>query len=77
MKSYKGIVQIRCDKKKGGCLRNLGNDVQPGCMDCPESRTIILDLEGNSIFEYVSPEERTGERTKKVLTQRRKGAKTD
>jgi len=49
---YKGIVQISCTKKKG-CLRNLKkNDVQPGCMDCPEAITQILDLEGTVIFEY-------------------------
>jgi len=59
---YKGIIQITC-KKKSGCLRNLKkNDVQPGCMDCPEAVTRILDLDGKVIFEYRSPEIKTGKR---------------
>ena len=61
MTPYKGIVQISCTKKKGpstgsgpkGCPRNLKvTDVQPGCMDCPEALTRILDLDGKVIFEY-------------------------
>jgi len=52
MITYKGILQISCTKKKG-CLRNLKkDDVQPGCMDCPEAITRILDLEGKVIYEY-------------------------
>jgi len=62
MTPYKGIIQISCTKKKG-CLRNLKkNDVQPGCMDCPAAITRILDLDGNMIYEYRSPEIRKGKR---------------
>ena len=54
MTPYRGIIQITCKKKSGsGCLRNLKkNDVQPGCMDCPEALTQILDLDGKVIYEY-------------------------
>ena len=54
MTPYKGIIQIICKKKKG-CLKNLKvTDVQPGCMDCPEAVTRILDLDGKVIYEYPS-----------------------
>ena len=59
---YKGIMQISCTRKKG-CLRNLKKaDVQPGCMDCPEAVTEILDLDGGVVFEYRSPAVKTGRR---------------
>lgn len=64
MTPYRGIINIIC-KKKSGCLRNLGKDVQPGCMDCPEAVTQILDLDDKVIFEYKSPEVKTGKRVKK------------
>jgi hypothetical protein len=63
MKAYKGVIRISC-KKKTGCLRNLHQDVQPGCMDCPEALTEILDLEGKVIYEYVSPALKTGKKKK-------------
>ena len=63
MTPYKGIIRIACTRKSG-CLRNLQKDVQPGCMDCPEARTEILDLDGKVLFTYRSPEERTGKRKK-------------
>lgn len=63
MKPYKGIVEIVC-LKKSGCLRNLGKDVQPGCMDCPEAVTRVKGLEGETLFEYKSPAEKTGRRRK-------------
>jgi len=76
MTPYRGIIQITCKKKSGpsasssgprGCLRpdRIGkktNNVQPGCMDCPEAVTRILDLDGKVIFEYRSPEIKTGKR---------------
>jgi len=62
MTAYRGIINIVCIRKKGGCLRNLGEDVQPGCMDCPESLTQILDLDDKLIYEYRSPEVKTGKR---------------
>ena len=62
MTPYKGIIRITCLKKKGGCLRNLGEDVQPGCMDCPAAITEILDLEEKAIYEYRSPALKTGKR---------------
>jgi len=65
MEAYKGIIRISC-KRKSGCLRSLHQDVQPGCMDCPEALNEILDLEGNVIYEYVSPVEKTGKRNKKT-----------
>jgi len=34
-------------------------------MDCPAALTQILDLDDKVIFEYRSPEIRTGERVKK------------
>ena len=62
MTPYRGIIQISCTRKKG-CLRNLKkNNVQSGCMDCPEAITRILDLDGKVIFEYKSPEVKTGKR---------------
>ena len=64
MNPYKGIIQISCTKKKG-CLRNLKvSDVQPGCMDCPEAITRILDLDDTVIYEYRSPAVKTGTRLK-------------
>ena len=71
MKPYKGQVEIACKREKGGCLKNLHKDVAPGCMDCPESVTRILDLSGEVLFEYHSPEEKTGTSgrlIKKVIT---------
>jgi len=65
MTAYRGIINIICTRKKGGCLRNLGSDVQPGCMDCPEALTQVLDLDDKVIYEYRSPEQRTGKRKKK------------
>ena len=62
MTPYRGIIRITCTRKKGGCLRNLKEDVQPGCMDCPEALTQILDLDDKVIYEYRSPEIRTGKR---------------
>ena len=62
MAPYKGIIRISCTRKKGGCLRNLGEDVQPGCMDCPAAVTEILNLEDKVIYEYRSPEIKTGKR---------------
>jgi hypothetical protein len=62
MTPYRGIIQITC-KRKSGCLKNLKvSDVQPGCMDCPEAISQILDLEGKVIYEYKSPEVKTGKR---------------
>jgi len=62
MTPYKGIIRITCTRKSG-CLRNLKvKDVQPGCMDCPAAKTEILDLDGKVIFEYRSPEAKTGKR---------------
>lgn len=65
MKPYKGIIRIECRLKKGGCLRNLNKNVQPGCMDCPEAETQILDLEDKPIYKYHSPIQKTGRRIKK------------
>ena len=70
MTPYKGIIRITCTRKKGGCLKNLARhtsgglegDVQPGCMDCPESLTQILNLEDKVIYEYRSPALKTGKR---------------
>ena len=63
MTPYKGIINIKCTRKKGGCLLNLKkDDVQPGCMDCPEAVTQILDLENKVIYEYRSPAVKTGKR---------------
>ena len=73
MTPYKGIIRIACGRKKGGCLRNLREDVKPGCMDCPEAITQVLDLEDAVIYEYRSPEARTGSRVKK----RKKPKSTD
>ena len=65
MTPYKGIITIVCTRKKGGCLKNLKkDDVQPGCMDCPEARTQILDLDDTVIYEYRSPVIKTGKRLK-------------
>ena len=63
MTPYKGIIKIICDRKKGGCPRNLREDVKPSCMDCQEAVTHILDLEDTVIHEYRSPEMKTGKRT--------------
>lgn len=62
MKPCKGIVKIECERKKGGCLRNLKRDVEPGCMDCPDAKTTVVDLEGKPLFEYKSPPAKTGRR---------------
>lgn len=62
MKPYKGQIRIECEKQKGGCLRNLKKDVEPGCMDCPQARTTIVDLEQKPLFEYKSPPAKTGKR---------------
>ena len=64
MTPYKGIVKIFCTRKSG-CLQNLQKDVQPGCMDCPEALTQIIDLEDKVVYEYRSPEVRTGSRIKR------------
>ena len=64
MTPYKGIIRIKCNLKKGGCLRNLKKDVQPGCMDCPQALTQVLDLEDKVIYEYRSPAKKTGSRVK-------------
>ena len=64
MKPYKGIIRIVC-KKKTGCLRNLKTNVKPGCMDCPQAVTEILDLDEKVLFEYRSPVQRTGKRKNK------------
>ena len=64
MTPYKGLIEIKCERKKGGCLRNLRHNVQPGCMDCPDAKTTIIDLEGKPLFEYKSPPARTGKRKK-------------
>lgn len=69
MTPCKIIGQISCTRKKG-CLRNLKEDVQPGCMDCPEALTEITNLEGKTIYEYRSPEQRTGTRTKKTKVKK-------
>ena len=61
MKPYKGPALIEC-RKKGGCLKKLDKDVEPGCMDCPEGQLSILDLKGKTIFKYRSPAEKTGTR---------------
>jgi len=67
MTPYKGIINIKCTRKKGGCLKNLKkDDVQPGCMDCPEAVTQILDLDDTVIYEYRSPVIKTGKRNKSV-----------
>jgi len=62
MNAYRGIIKISCTST--GCLRNLKQNVQPGCMDCPKALTQILDLEGKVIYEYRSPEVKTGKRIK-------------
>jgi len=59
---YKGVIVISCSVGGAGCLRNLKEDVQPGCMDCPKAVSRVVDLEGKDLFEYRSPEERTGSR---------------
>jgi len=64
MKPYKGIVRISCGKKKG-CVKNLRENVQPGCLDCPQAVTEILDLDEKVLFKYRSPKTRTGKRKKK------------
>ena len=64
MKPCKGLIEIKCERK-AGCLRNLKKDVAPGCMDCPEAMTTIIDLEGKPLFHYKSPPAKTGKRTKK------------
>jgi len=70
MNPYKGIITIKCMRKKGGCLRNLNiDDVQPGCMDCPKALTQILDLDDKVIFEYRSPEIKTGKRTRRLNSE--------
>jgi len=63
MTSYIGIIRIRCTRRRG-CLRNLHRDVQPGCMDCPEAVTEILNLDNKVIYTYRSPAARTGKRAK-------------
>jgi len=65
MKPYRGIIKIVC-RKKGGCLKNLKENIKPGCIDCPEAKTQILDLEDNVLFEYESPKEKTGKRVAKT-----------
>lgn len=64
MKPYRGIIRIICQRKKG-CLKNLKKNVQPGCLDCPEALTEILDLDQKVLFKYRSPKNRTGKRKKK------------
>ena len=54
MKPYKGIIRISCEGKKG-CLKNLKKNVQPGCMDCPEGITEILDLDEKVLFKIKVP----------------------
>ena len=63
MKPYKGIIRISCQGKKG-CLKNLKKNVQPGCLDCPQAITEILDLDEKVLFKYRSPVKRTGKRKK-------------
>lgn len=60
MTPYKGIIRIECKRIKGGCLRNLRENVKPGCIDCPEAMTQVLDLEDKVIYEYRSSAEDTG-----------------
>nr|BDD47299.1 hypothetical protein 2 [bacterium] len=64
MTPYKGIIRVSCKRKKGGCLKNLQNNVEPGCMDCEDSVSEILDLEDKVIYEYRSPEVKSGKRVK-------------
>jgi len=49
MKSYKGIIRIRCDKKM--CKLVAGFNVAPGCMACPDAVIGILGLNGEVLFE--------------------------
>ena len=63
MKAYRGRINIECTRETG-CLKNLKEDVQPGCMDCPEAISKIIDLEDKVIYEYCSPEIKTGKRVK-------------
>ena len=75
MNSYRGIINIKCTRKSG-CLRNLKtNDVQPGCMDCPEAVTRILDLDEKVIFEYPSTGSGPKGRSPEIKTGKRKKAK--
>lgn len=64
MTPYRGIIKIICNRKKGGCLRNLRENIKPGCMDCPEAETRILDLDDKVIYKYRSPAAKTGKRIK-------------
>ncbi len=70
MKPYRGQFETECTIKGEGCLRNLRKGVQPGCMDCHKAITRIVDLDGKVLFEYRSPEERTGERISKIKTKK-------
>lgn len=64
MKPCKIIGQIVCTRKNG-CLRNLKVNAKPSCMDCPEALTKITNFEGKVLFEYRSPETKTGKRPSK------------
>ena len=65
MRPYNGLIRITCKRKKG-CLRNLKRDVQPGCLDCKEAVTEVIDLEDKVLFEYRSPVQKTGRRKRKT-----------
>jgi hypothetical protein len=55
MTPYKGILRIECKRIKGGCPRNLRENVKPDCMDCPEAVTQVLDLEGKVLVAHSAP----------------------
>jgi hypothetical protein len=64
MKEYRGIVRIECTRK-AGCPRKLKQNVQAGCLDCPEAVTRIVDLVDKVMFEYRAPEAKPGRRSTK------------
>lgn len=64
MTPYRGIIRISCSLKKANCPRKMVENMKPECLSCENALTEVLDLDGNVIYEYRSPEVRTGRRTK-------------
>lgn len=64
MKPYRGLIIIKCEKKKG-CLRSLKSNVMPECMDCTSAITEVIDLENKVLFKYRGwPETKNKEKVK-------------
>ncbi len=51
MKPYKGIIRISCKETKECVKVKLRENVQPACLNCPQAKAEILDLDEKVLFK--------------------------